>query len=729
MLVSSVTYAQVFMDADSTGDAYARILKKGYSYEVPDCIHDVRHMFEQYDSTLKKDVFVFNIHRSIDNDRCINFDRQRVEIKTWDGSPDSLKGRNGETMTHRWKFKLDAGFQPSASFTHIHQIKAGDGSVDTDNPIITFTVRKSSTNRIEINFVTPMESGGNTVRLATVNLQPFLGTWVEVYETLKYGTNGTYALVIKRVSDDSVMLNYSNNNLALWRTGITFIRPKYGIYRSLLDSNSLRDESVRFADFYIRKGATIVLPAAPTNFSPVFPAIKQFSFSWKDTVADKSVFRIERSTDGLKYYYIGSTTANVIGYTDTGLSQNTFYYYRVRAENTYGNSEYLNYTIFSGGYWSVASSWSRGKLPTAATDVVVDSGTTLIVDVADAYCKNLTINGNLSTSNTSFANLSVNGNVLINSTGSFTSPLLASGNANIFHAMSINGNFTNSGGTFNFRLGAPGTTLRAINTTFTGNINSTVTVGAYTSSNNIFNSITISKTGNAKVICGSDVVLDAGSTAGAAQLILNRGVIETGNNAINVLSPSTGDIVTPSDSSYINGALGRGMSVPGGKANFFPVGDVNGYRPISIQSTTSGNAAGHYVSVRCIHGTANTVSSSYNGGIDAVSKIRYYQVSYNKGIGSGAADMSFNKFSPSYGLDDGVKAGNTELRVAYSTDEKATWNGMSQTTPHATSFAFLPATIIPTAIPNALTLNSGSGYIYVALAKTTGSTDNTFRLH
>ena len=91
-LVSAPLFSQVFMDADSTGDAYARILSKGYGYEVPDCIHPIRHITEAWDNILRKYVFVFSLHRSIDNDRCINFDRQRTEIKTWGSSPDSMKG-------------------------------------------------------------------------------------------------------------------------------------------------------------------------------------------------------------------------------------------------------------------------------------------------------------------------------------------------------------------------------------------------------------------------------------------------------------------------------------------------------------------------------------------------------------------------------------------------------------------------------------------------------------
>jgi hypothetical protein len=39
----------------------------------------------------------------------------------------------------------------------------------------------------------------------------------------------------------------------MWRSGTTFCRPKWGIYRKLVDG--MRDEQVRFADFCIAEGS------------------------------------------------------------------------------------------------------------------------------------------------------------------------------------------------------------------------------------------------------------------------------------------------------------------------------------------------------------------------------------------------------------------------------------------------------------------------------------------
>lgn len=247
----------VVLSANGPGNTYELIdsVLGGNAEEVPDCSHTAfgRHISETYDSTLHKYVFVFTIHVHPDNDRCVSFDRQRNEIKTYGPSPDSLKGFLNDSVIHRWKFKLDAGFQPSPSFTHIHQIKAGDG--DDGAPLITLTPRHGSPDKMQVIHTGGTGAGTSLGTVLSVNLAPFKGAWVEAEEHIIYKTAGTYSITIRRMSDDSVLLTYTNTNIDMWRTGTTFIRPKWGIYRSLNDSTYLRDENVRFNDFGIAKGS------------------------------------------------------------------------------------------------------------------------------------------------------------------------------------------------------------------------------------------------------------------------------------------------------------------------------------------------------------------------------------------------------------------------------------------------------------------------------------------
>ncbi len=245
-------HAQVYLSADGQTDTYALINQTlgGTAEEVPDCSHPDfgPHITQAYDADHGKYSFVFSIHVTPDNDRCSAFDRQRNEIKTYGPSPDYLKGFNGDTVTFRWRFKLDAGFQPSPSFTHIHQIKAGDG--DAAAPIITLTPRANA-ERLQIIHV---DSAGRSTTIATTPLEPFKGAWVDAYERITYGSDGSYAITLTNLSDGTALLSYSRDHIDLWRDGTTFVRPKWGIYRSLNNPGYLRDEDVQFDQFCLAKG-------------------------------------------------------------------------------------------------------------------------------------------------------------------------------------------------------------------------------------------------------------------------------------------------------------------------------------------------------------------------------------------------------------------------------------------------------------------------------------------
>ena len=253
-------FSQVLLDADGPGNSYSLItsvLAPGANpIEVPDCSHTVfgDHIDEVFDADLNTNVFRFYIHANLDNDRCINFDRQRNEIKTYDQSPDNLLGIEGETVTYKWKFKLEVGFQSSPNFTHLHQLKSVGGSLES-MPIYTLTTRKGTPDKLELRYA----ETNTQVTLKQENLAPFLGAWLDVTETIKYGTSGTYMIEIKKVSDGSKLFTYSNNSIINWRAGAEFVRPKWGIYRSLINVQNLRDETILFANFSIEEIETLSL--------------------------------------------------------------------------------------------------------------------------------------------------------------------------------------------------------------------------------------------------------------------------------------------------------------------------------------------------------------------------------------------------------------------------------------------------------------------------------------
>jgi len=257
-------FAQVVLKADGPGDTYeliSSVLAPGYdAVEVPDCGHlDFgRHIDELFDTTLNAYVFRFFMHKTPDSDRCIYFDRQRNEIKTYDQSPDELLGTQNETVRYQWKFKLDSGFQASSAFTHLHQLKAVGGPEES-MPLFTLTAREGTPDQLELRYA----ESTSQLTLHKVDLTPFKGAWVEAIETVRYGENGSYSIKIRRIEDEAILLEYASDSIRTWKTDAEFIRPKWGIYRSLLDQDKLRDEVLRFADFSIEEidTATAIVPA------------------------------------------------------------------------------------------------------------------------------------------------------------------------------------------------------------------------------------------------------------------------------------------------------------------------------------------------------------------------------------------------------------------------------------------------------------------------------------
>lgn len=243
----------VTLSATGKGDAYALINSvlggTGDVVEAPDVSHPAfgKHITQVFDTDLNSYVFAFHIHVTPDNDRGTDSDRQRNEIKTYDKSPDSLKATLNETVNYSWKFKLDGGFKPSSNFTHLHQIKPIDGNASL--PIITLTARYKSGG--DIMQLIHTGDNGQAVTKNTIALADFKGNWVEVNEQVKYATHGNYKISIKRIKDGKVLLDVTYTDLDLWRTGTSSCRPKWGIYRSLLNPQMLRDETVWFNDFNI----------------------------------------------------------------------------------------------------------------------------------------------------------------------------------------------------------------------------------------------------------------------------------------------------------------------------------------------------------------------------------------------------------------------------------------------------------------------------------------------
>ena len=82
-------------------------------------------------------------------------------------------------------------------------------------------------------------------------------------------------------------------------------------------------------------------PAAPSELEATTASSIKIDLSWTDNSSDETEFKIERKTgSGGTYAQIGTVSAGITSYSSTGLTASTTYYYRVRAYNSNGDSNY-----------------------------------------------------------------------------------------------------------------------------------------------------------------------------------------------------------------------------------------------------------------------------------------------------------------------------------------------------------------------------------------------------
>ncbi|MFK7850480.1 MAG: M6 family metalloprotease domain-containing protein [Akkermansiaceae bacterium] len=83
-------------------------------------------------------------------------------------------------------------------------------------------------------------------------------------------------------------------------------------------------------------------PEAPSNLAAGSASENRIDLSWNDNSDDETSFSVERSSGGSPFAEIASLSSDSTSFSDTGLSSETAYTYRIRAGNNAGFSTYSN---------------------------------------------------------------------------------------------------------------------------------------------------------------------------------------------------------------------------------------------------------------------------------------------------------------------------------------------------------------------------------------------------
>jgi len=105
-------------------------------------------------------------------------------------------------------------------------------------------------------------------------------------------------------------------------------------------------------------------PDAPTGMSASATGFDSINLVWTDNADNETAFELERSLDGSSWSGIASLGANATGFSDSGLSAETEYFYRVQATNGAGSSAFSN-----------TDSATTAAIPSTIDDVSLSSST------------------------------------------------------------------------------------------------------------------------------------------------------------------------------------------------------------------------------------------------------------------------------------------------------------------------------------------------------------------
>ena len=164
-----------------------------------------------------------------------------------------MKAKVKETHHIKWYLKIDKSFQINKEFCHFFQLKAV-GSNNIDDPILTLSgVTERGKPQLQLQWWSLKESG----RIFLTEWERCKDKWLICECISNYSKNGSIHFSIRSM-DGKINLKKQLNNLETWRDGFEFVRPKWGIYRSLAKEKDKLNpkDHIWMNNFSVRKWKT-----------------------------------------------------------------------------------------------------------------------------------------------------------------------------------------------------------------------------------------------------------------------------------------------------------------------------------------------------------------------------------------------------------------------------------------------------------------------------------------
>ncbi|MBN1676537.1 MAG: lamin tail domain-containing protein [Kiritimatiellae bacterium] len=98
---------------------------------------------------------------------------------------------------------------------------------------------------------------------------------------------------------------------------------------------------LRVAEINVKTVGAVPPTLPPSNLAAAALSSSQIRLTWTDNSDNETGFRIQRSLDGVTYTTLTEPAANVTTYTDSGLTADTTYSYKIKARGLDGGSDYV----------------------------------------------------------------------------------------------------------------------------------------------------------------------------------------------------------------------------------------------------------------------------------------------------------------------------------------------------------------------------------------------------